>query len=54
MVILQDDALARLGPVGARGVRKAHPREKEAEGDQKDYQDLRAEMAGVATDHGLS
>lgn len=54
VVIFEEDSLARLRTVGTRGVRNAHPCKQEAEGDQKNYQMLRAKTADVATDHRLS
>jgi hypothetical protein len=51
---LEDDAMGRLRPVGPGEVGNAPSCEQEAEGDQKNNQDLRVEMANVTTVHRVS
>jgi hypothetical protein len=50
----EDDAMGRLRPVGPGEVGNAPSSEQEAEGDQENNQDLRVEMANVATVHRVS
>ena len=54
VMIFQDDALARPGPVGTGDVGNPQPREQQAEGNQDTDRDLRSETDGVTTGHRLS
>jgi hypothetical protein len=53
-LIFDNGPLARLRPMGARGVRNAHSCAEQAESDQKSYQELRVDVIQVTTDHWCS